>query len=310
VEFVSNVNRVDQLKVIQCNIRDITARKRTERALEESEAKMRGILDNIGIGVSLISPGMEVLEVNHRIVNIGKITIETENASLDEVYCADHAGFTTGEYVLLAVSDDGCGMDKAILDHIFEPFFTTKGIGQGTGLGLSTVYGIVKQNNGFINAYSEPEKGTTFRIYLPRNADPAADTQRIRETELPLGLGETVLVVEDEPSLRTLAKIMLEKLGYRVLTTGIPGETIKLAEDHANEIHLLITDVVMPEMNGLDLAKQLQPLYPGMKYLFMSGYTASVIAHRDVLDEGVIFIQKPFSMKDLAIKVREALRER
>ncbi|MBI5593440.1 MAG: PAS domain S-box protein [Deltaproteobacteria bacterium] len=244
------------------------------------------------------------------ISDVGKVTIETENAVIDETYCADHAGFVSGAYVLLAVSDDGCGMNKEILDRIFEPFFTTKGVGQGTGLGLSTVYGIVKQNNGFINVYSEPGKGTTFRIYLRRYADQAIDTQRERVVEIPLSRGETVLLVEDEPSLRTLAKIMLEKLGYRVLDAGTPGEAIGLAEGHASEIQLLITDVVMPEMNGRDLAKRFQSLNPGMKILFMSGYTSSVIAHRGVLDEGVNFIQKPFSMKDLAVKVREALREK
>ena len=212
--------------------------------------------------------------------------------------------------MLLAVSDDGCGMDKETLDQIFEPFFTTKGVGQGTGLGLATVYGIVKQNNGFINVYSEPGKGTTFRIYLPRYADQAVDTQRERAAEIPLSRGETVLVVEDEPAILKMGKMMLEKLGYRVLAAGTPGEAIGLAEEHASEIHLLITDVVMPEMNGRDLAERLQSLYPGMKILFMSGYTADVIAHRGVLDEGVNFIQKPFSMKDLAVKVREALREK
>ena len=194
--------------------------------------------------------------------------------------------------MLLAVSDDGCGMDKEILDQIFEPFFTSKGVGQGTGLGLSTVYGIVKQNNGFINVYSEPGKGTTFRIYLPRYAGQAVDTQRERAAEIPLSHGETVLVVEDEPALLTMGKMMLEKLGYRVLAAGTPGEAIGLAEEHASEIHLLITDVVMPEMNGRDLAERLQSLYPGMKILFMSGYTADVIAHRGVLDEGVNFAGK------------------
>jgi len=243
------------------------------------------------------------------IADVGKITIETGTAVFDETYCADHAGFIAGEYVLLAVSDDGYGMDKETLDQIFEPFFTSKGIGQGTGLGLSTVYGIVKQNNGFINVYSEPEKGTTFRIYLPRYADQAVDNQPERMTEIPLGGGETVLVVEDEPILLKMAKVMLGKLGYRVLAAGTPGEAIRLTEEHASEIHLVITDVVMPETNGRDLAERLQSLYPSMKILFMSGYTADVIAHRGVLDEGVNFIQKSFSMKDLAVKVRQVLRQ-
>jgi PAS domain S-box-containing protein len=244
------------------------------------------------------------------IADVGKVTIETGNAVFDETYCAQHAGFVAGEYVLLAVSDDGCGMDKETLDQIFKPFFTSKGVGQGTGLGLSTVYGIVKQNNGFINVYSETGKGTTFRIYLPRYAGQAVDTHRERAAEIPLSRGETVLVVEDEPANLTMAKIMLKELGYRVLAAGTPGEAIDLAEKHSSEIHLLITDVVMPEMNGWDLAERLQSLYPSMKILFMSGYTANVIVHRGVLDKGVNFIQKPFSMKDLAVKVRRAVREK
>jgi two-component system, cell cycle sensor histidine kinase and response regulator CckA len=243
------------------------------------------------------------------IADVGKVTIETGNAVFDETYCADHAGFVAGEYVLLAVSDDGCGIDKEILDRIFEPFFTSKGVGQGTGLGLSTVYGTVKQNNGFINVYSEPGKGTTFRIYLPRYADQAVVTQREKAAEIPPSRGETVLVVEDEAANLQMDKTMLERLGYRVLAAGTPGEAIGLAEKHSSEIHLLITDVVMPEMNGWDLAERLQSLYPSMKILFMSGYTANVIAHR-VLDEGVNFIQKPFSMKDLAVKVRDAVRQK
>ena len=243
------------------------------------------------------------------IAGVGKITIETGTAAFDETYCAGHAGFVAGEYVMLAVSDDGCGMDKGTLDRVFEPFYTSKELGRGTGLGLSTVYGIVKQNHGFINVYSEPGNGTTFRIYLLRFVDPAVEIQRENEGELPLSRGETVLVVEDELSIRTLTKMILEKLGYRVLDAATPGEALALAAEHASEIHLLLTDVVMPEMNGRELANRIRSLYPGIKNMFMSGYTADVIAHRGVLDEGVNFIQKPFSMKDLAVKMRDALRE-
>jgi two-component system, cell cycle sensor histidine kinase and response regulator CckA len=241
------------------------------------------------------------------IAGVGKITIETGKAIFDNFYCAGHAGFSAGEYVLLAISDNGCGMEKEILDHIFEPFFTSKGVGQGTGLGLSTVYGIVKQNNGFINVYSEPGHGTTVKIYLSRHMDQTAATPQEEEAEFPRSLGEAVLLVEDEPAILKMGKMMLEKLGYRVLAAGTPGEAIGLAEKHSNEIQLLITDVVMPGMNGRDLAEQLQSLYPNMRKLFMSGFTADVIAHRGVLDNDVNFIQKPFSIKDLAVKVREAL---
>ncbi|WP_319585661.1 PAS domain S-box protein [uncultured Desulfobulbus sp.] len=243
------------------------------------------------------------------VTGIGKITIETRNAVFDAAYCADHFGFVEGAYALLAVSDDGCGMNKEVLDHIFDPFFTTKGEGQGTGLGLSTVYGIVKQNNGFINVYSEPGKGTTIKIYLPQHLDNAVITWQSKALDIPLGQGETVLVVEDEPALLMMAQTMLRKLGYQVLAAGTPGAAIELAKEHESEIHLLLTDVVMPEMNGRDLAEWLQTLYPGMKILFMSGYTAEVIAHRGVLKAGVNFIQKPFATKDLAIKIREVLQE-
>lgn len=254
---------------------------------------------------------MANLCVNARdaIAGVGKVTIETENAIFDESYCAYHAGFLAGEYVMLAVSDDGSGMDKETIDQIFEPFFTSKGVGKGSGLGLSMVYGIVKQNSGFINVYSEPGKGTTFRIYVPRYMGQVVNTQAEKAVEISLGNGETVLVVEDEPSILAVEKVMLEGLGYQVLAAGSPGEAIRLAGGHASRIHLVITDVIMPGMNGRDLAERLQSLYPGIKILFMSGYTADVIAHRGVLDESVNFIQKPFSMQKLAVKVREAIYE-
>ncbi len=248
------------------------------------------------------------LNARDAIPGVGKVTIETGRFVADEEYCADHVGFVPGKYVLLAVSDDGDGMDRNTLDHIFDPFFTTKGVGRGTGLGLSMVYGIVNQNNGLINVYSEPGKGSTFRIYLPWYADKAVETGTEIAAEISPCRGETVLVVEDELALLVIARMMLEKLGYRVLSAGSPAEAIGLAEKHANEIRLVITDVVMPDMNGRELAERLHSLYPGMKILFTSGYTANVIGHKGVLDEGASFIQKPYSMKDLAGKVREALR--
>ena len=243
------------------------------------------------------------------IAQVGKITIETENTAFDQAYCADHPGFVPGEYALLAISDDGHGMDRETQDKIFEPFFTTKALGQGTGLGLATVYGIVKQNNGFINVYSEPGEGTTFKIYLARQAVRDVEPQQESAAEIPRSRGETVLVVEDEVSLLKLASEILDTLGYTVLTAVTPGEALRLVEEYPGEIHLLMTDVILPEMNGSDLAVQIKEIRPAMKYLFMSGYTAEVIAHRGMLDEGVQFIPKPFSVRDLAAKVRTALKE-
>ncbi len=239
---------------------------------------------------------------------VGKITIETANVDIDEEYCRDHAGFRAGAYVLLAVSDDGHGMDEETVANAFEPFFTTKGVGRGTGLGLSTVFGIVKQNDGFVNVYSELGHGTSMKVYLPRHVgDHGAAVDRRQPAPAPASGGETVLVVEDEPLVLKLVATMLERLGYAVLPAASPSEAIALAESNAEMIHLLITDVVMPEMTGRELAGRLLALHPGLEALFMSGYTANVIAHRGILDEGVHFIQKPFSHSDLAAKVRQML---
>lgn len=244
------------------------------------------------------------------IMRVGKVTIETVNTNLDEAYCADHEGLVPGDYVLLTVSDDGCGMDKETMDKIFEPFFTTKGVGKGTGLGLAMVYGIVKQNNGFIQVYSEPGQGTTFKIYLPRYIGETDEVKTEELPEPPKGGQETVLVVEDEPALLDLNKLLLEAQGYRVLSASTPNEALRLAEECTEGIHLLMTDVVMPEMNGRELAEKLLSLYPRLKCLFTSGYTAEIIAHHGVLDKGVYFIQKPFSRRDLAAKVREVLDQK
>ncbi len=249
-----------------------------------------------------------VVNARDAITGVGKITIETDNMSFDETYCKDHAGFCQGDFVLLAVSDNGCGMPKETLDAIFEPFFTTKEEGRGTGLGLATVYGIVRQNNGFINVYSEPEQGTTLRIYLPRyisNAE-AALTAR-RKPRIAENHGETILVVEDDSTLLKLTGRMLEKLGYAVLAADNHGAATALVQQYSEKIHLLIADVIMPEMNGRDLAEKLLTVHPEMKVLFMSGYTANVIAHHGVLEAGVHFIQKPFSMEELGARVRKVL---
>jgi two-component system, cell cycle sensor histidine kinase and response regulator CckA len=249
------------------------------------------------------------LSVNARdaIAGVGKVAIETKNVRFDRSLCDGYEGLVPGEYVLLAVSDDGCGMDREIQGKLFEPFFTTKGLGKGTGLGLATIYGIVKQNNGYIDVESEPDRGTTFKVYLPRHVGTSGEVGMAGAQEPVTPVRETVLVVEDEPALLDLSKSMLEKQGYRVLAAGTPGKAIRLAGEHAGEIHLLLTDVVMPEMDGRSLAREMLSLYPNLKCLFMSGYTADVIAHRGVLNDGAGFIQKPFSVKELAAKVREAL---
>ncbi|MGB3222720.1 MAG: PAS domain S-box protein [Desulforhopalus sp.] len=247
--------------------------------------------------------------VNSRdaIADTGKVTIETGNVSFDDEYCANHAGFVPGEFVMLAVSDDGCGMDNETLSHLFEPFFTTKELGKGTGLGLAMAYGIVKQNKGFINVYSEPDHGTTFKIYLPQHAAKVFPRTEPKQDQAAVTGGETILLVEDELDILKMSTMMLEGMGYTVIVAGTPGEAIRLAREHQGRIDLLMTDVVMPEMNGRDLARNIMSIYPDIKRLFMSGYTANVIAHHGVLDQGVHFLQKPFSMKNLATKIREAL---
>ena len=260
--------------------------------------------------VSQIDQILANLCVNARdaIADVGKVTIETDNVVFDDEYCAEHPYYTPGEYVLLAVSDNGHGMDKETQANLFEPFFTTKALGEGTGLGLATVYGVVKQNMGFINVDSAPGTGTSFKIHLPRHVGKAQ--QLLKTTDIARSVGggkETILLVEDEPAILNIATKMLEQQGYTILAAKTPGEAIHLAREHAGQIDLLMTDVVMPEMNGRDLAKNLLSLYPNIKRLFMSGYTANVIAHHGVLDKGVHFIQKPFHKNVLTEKVRELL---
>ncbi len=238
---------------------------------------------------------------------VGKITVETDGVVFDAAYCADHVGFVPGEFVMLSLSDNGCGMNKEILDNIFEPFFTTKDVDKGTGLGLAMVYGIVKQNNGFINVYSEPDKGTTIKIYLPRHEGKAAEIQGENTEKIPQGQGETILVVEDDLSILNLTKKILDGLGYIVLIAATPDEAMDVAREHSGRIHLVVTDVIMPEMNGRELSELLKSIYPDLNCIFMSGYTTNAIVHHGVLDEGTHFVQKPFSKNDLATIVRKVL---
>jgi len=237
----------------------------------------------------------------------GRLTIETHNIRLDDEYVGIHLGAAPGDYVMIAVSDTGCGMDEKTRERIFEPFFTTKEVGKGTGLGLSTVYGIVKQSGGSIWVYSEMGKGTTFKVYLPRiDEEPQEYHRGTEEREIARGT-ETILLVEDEEMLRRLAREVLEMKGYRVLEAANGGEAIRLCEEYRGRIHLLLTDVVMPEMSGRALADQLLQARPDLLVLYMSGYTADAIVNHGVVDEGTLLIQKPFTPGALAQMVREVL---
>ncbi len=244
------------------------------------------------------------------ISNVGEIKIETSKVTIYEEDSARKSGVLPGDFVCLSVSDNGCGIEKDQLESLFEPFFTTKEVGRGTGLGLSTIYGIVKQNNGFIGVYSEPGVGSTFRIYFPRYL---GDSIGIKQTEhsnqIIQGSG-TVLLVEDESAIMRITKRMVERMGFEVICASSPREAIEIAKSCKLEIKLLITDVIMPEMNGRDLTKNIKALHPNIKSLFMSGYTANVIAHQSILDNDVHFISKPFTLKELSEKIAEALEEK
>ena len=248
------------------------------------------------------------LTVNARdaIKETGSITIETSNVVLDENFSHTHAESIPGKYVMLVVSDSGIGMSKDTQAHLFEPFFTTKDLKKGTGLGLATIYGIVKQNNGIINVYSELGKGTTFKIYLPR-AEVEFESAEQRKPPIALHGTESILMIEDEEQVLKFGQRVLSQHGYKVYTAGSPGEALALVSKEKVSIDLMITDVIMPTMNGKELMQQISEKQPGIKCLFMSGYTANVIAHHGVLDDGIAFLQKPFSVQALTEKVREVL---
>ncbi len=293
---------------------------------ETIEKMLKMIIRLIGENIELIwTPGsdiwtikMDPSQIDQILVNlcvnardsifcIGKIKIETKNVILDEAYCASHREFVPGSYITLTMSDNGCGMNKKVLNKIFEPFFTTKGVGKGTGLGLATIHGIVKQNKGFIDVYSEPGHGSTFKIYLPRY-DSKLD--QVKEEKIPNCLergSETVLLVEDEPSTLKITKTILKGLGYNVIAAKTPMEAIQSAKEQEGKIQLLITDVIMPEMDGKDLSAKILSLYPNIKCIFMSGYTDEIISHQNELKKSGHFIQKPFSIEEIASKVRKVL---
>ncbi|CCK82094.1 hybrid sensor histidine kinase/response regulator [Desulfobacula toluolica] len=266
-------------------------------------------LGRIKMDPSQVDQVLANLCVNARdaISDIGKITIETHNATFTEAYCAEHLDFYPGSYVMLAVSDDGCGMNQETSTRIFEPFFTTKEEEKGTGLGLATVYGIVKQNGGFINVYTEPDNGTTFKLYFSVHESETKSNRIEPELHPPRGNGEKILLVEDETAFLKTGRKMLEAIGYQVLTVNSPMDALKLANNYSGSIDLLITDIVMPEMKGQDLAATLKTIWPGLKTLFISGYTADVILHHGGLDKGVAFLQKPFSKTELALKINNII---
>ncbi|OGP69499.1 MAG: hypothetical protein A2Y80_06060 [Deltaproteobacteria bacterium RBG_13_58_19] len=237
----------------------------------------------------------------------GKLTIETANVVLDENYAQSHLGVKTGPYVMLAVSDNGCGMDGETRSRIFEPFFTTKEVGKGTGLGLSTVYGIIRQSGGHIEVYSEPGQGTSLKIYLPQFD---RDLEAVPESVLPLEYlqgSETILLVEDDEVVRKMVHKLLERSGYSVLEVRKGSDALQVCEGHAGPIHLMITDVVMPGISGPDLAERLAALRPEMHVLFMSGYAQDAVVHHGILDRGIAFLQKPFRADVLVRKVRQVL---
>jgi CheY-like chemotaxis protein len=240
----------------------------------------------------------------------GRLSIETSNTDLDESFARAHAPTQPGRYVMLAVSDTGGGMSEEVRERIFEPFFTTKELGKGTGLGLATVYGIVKQSGGYIWVYSEPGMGSAFKVYLPRVDAKIAQDKPSESSVGSLRGTETVLVVEDDDNVRSLVHELLEMSGYTVVEAHSGPEAIDIVQRHTGLIHLLLTDVVMQQMSGWDLARSLATTHPGMKVIYMSGYTDRAIAHEGVRDIGDAYLQKPFAAEALARKVREVLDAR
>ena len=304
--------QVFQPKVLDLNVLVTDFNKMLGRLVGE-DIEMVNILKQ-GLGQVKADPGQIEQVIMNLVVNArdampngGKLIIETANVDLDETYCRSHPPTQPGQYVMVAVSDTGIGMDAATQARIFEPFFTTKEQGKGTGLGLATTYGVVKQSEGYIWVYSELGKGTTFKVYLPRVDEPAQTLEADR-ANLKLARGvETILLVEDADALRELTAALLEMNGYTVLAMENGKEAIKLAESYNGQIHVLLTDVVMPGMSGRELANYLTTKRPDMRVLYMSGYTRDAIMHRGVLDDGISFIEKPFSQEALMRKLRELL---
>jgi PAS domain S-box-containing protein len=299
-------------RVVNLNDSVETLRGMLARLLPENiemSAQLEPKLDSVQVDPGQLEQVIMNLALNARdaMPQGGRLTLETRNVELDETYSRTHLSAPPGPYVLLAVSDTGIGMDAETLAQVFEPFFTTKEQGKGTGLGLATVYGIVKQSGGYIWAYSEPGRGSTFKVYLPRVEEkPQAQISAPAPAVLPRGT-ETVLVVEDEEGLRRLAREFLETCGYKVHDARDGVEALEIVQRNSETIHLLLTDVILPRLSGRDLAVQLERLRPQVKVLYMSGYTDRAVLQNGTLEPGLAFLQKPFSLRTLAVKVREVL---
>ncbi len=301
-----------QPKILDLNQIVVDMNKMLQRLIGEDIDLLMGLAADLGkvkADPNQIEQILLNLSINARdaMPRGGRLTIETSNVDLSEEYSRDHVSVPPGRYVMLAVSDNGCGMDAGTQAHIFEPFFTTKEVGKGTGLGLATVYGIVKQSEGTIWLYSEVGRGTAFKIYLPCAEAPVKEVDAEADDFESLQGTETVLLVEDEAVVREMATEILRDSGYHVLEAKHGHEAMILGRQHSGVIHLMLTDVVMPQMSGRELAEQLTPLRRDMKVLYMSGYTDDAIVHHGVLDEGTAFIGKPFTPSALTRKVREIL---
>jgi len=306
-------SRRQPLQPVILNVNDVIREsvKMLHRLLGEYlhlDVNLAADLDMVKVDPGQFEQVLVNLAVNARdaMPNTGILTIETANVVLDETYAASHHGAQPGAYVMLAVSDNGIGIDAAVIEHIFEPFFTTKDVGKGTGLGLSTVYGIIKQHGGDIWVYSEPGQGTTFKVYLPRILEDV--TREVAPVSTPESSGtETILLVEDNDAVLQVTWRHLQSLGYTVFTASRPSEAVTVLQAHGDAIDLLLTDVVMPEKNGRQLYEVAHARFPRLRVLYMSGYTANAIVHDRVFDSDTPFMEKPFTLDTLARKVREAL---
>ncbi len=307
--------QVLEITTLNLNTMVLDFQKMLQRIIGEDVKLLTDLDESLGTAKADLSQLEQVLlnlSVNARdaMPNGGTLNIETANVYLDEEYASQHPGVKPGAYVMLAVSDTGFGMDEETRAQIFEPFFTTKVKGKGTGLGLAMVYGIVKQHGGNIWVYSEPDHGTTFKIYLPQVEEHLKAKDVPEADQLPQQSSETVLLIEDEDSVRSLTSEILQRQGYTVLEAALGQDAMEIAKTHPGKIDLVISDVIMPGMNGREVYRRIADVRPGIRVLYMSGYTENVIAHHGVLDAGVNFLQKPFSLKGFADKVRAVLDER